>query len=64
MIRIERNSCVHILFGFLRRQYRPPKGSCQEVNFILSILLKTALLYSRRQHGLEWVVIDVPFHLA
>jgi amino acid transporter len=27
-------------------------------------LLKTALLYSRRQHGLERVIIDVPFHLT
>ena len=27
-------------------------------------LLKTALLYHRRQHGLERVVIDVPFHLT
>jgi hypothetical protein len=26
--------------------------------------LKTALLYSRRQHGLERVIIDVPFHLT
>jgi amino acid transporter len=26
-------------------------------------LLKTALLYHRRQHGLERVIIDVPFHL-
>jgi amino acid transporter len=27
-------------------------------------LIKTALLYHRRQHGLERVVIDVPFHLT
>jgi len=27
-------------------------------------LLKTALLYSRRQHGLERVIIDVPFRLT
>jgi amino acid transporter len=27
-------------------------------------LLKTALLYHRRQHGLERVIIDVPFHLT
>jgi len=27
-------------------------------------LLKTALLYNRRQHGLERVIIDVPFHLT
>jgi amino acid transporter len=27
-------------------------------------LLKTALLYRRRQHGLERVIIDVPFHLT
>jgi amino acid transporter len=27
-------------------------------------LLKTALLYHRRQHGLERVIIDVPFHLS
>jgi amino acid transporter len=29
-----------------------------------AFLLKAALLFSRRQHGLERVVIDVPFHLA
>jgi len=27
-------------------------------------LLKTTLLYSRRQHGLERIIIDVPFHLT
>ena len=27
-------------------------------------LIKAALLYHRRQHGLERVVIDVPFHLS
>jgi len=27
-------------------------------------LLKTALLYQRRQNGLERVIIDVPFHLT
>lgn len=27
-------------------------------------LLKTALLYHRRQHGLERIIIDVPFHLT
>jgi amino acid transporter len=27
-------------------------------------LLKTVLLYHRRQHGLERVIIDVPFHLT
>ena len=27
-------------------------------------LLKTSLLYSRRQHGLERIIIDVPFHLT
>ena len=27
-------------------------------------LLKTALLYRRRQQGLERVIIDVPFHLT
>jgi len=27
-------------------------------------LIKAALLYHRRQHGLERVIIDVPFHLT
>ena len=35
MIWVKRKSRVHILFGFLCRQYMPGKESCQEVNFEL-----------------------------